>query len=226
MLKHMSARSVAITILARLPGRLRAAVLWWLFGFNVHPSARIGLCYLDVENLRMEASSRIGHLTVCTDLASLELEEGATIGRLNLISGFPHGYGLGRGVFGKRDPSLYVGGQSAITNRHAIDCTDSVRIGEFATVAGYHSQFITHSLDSKANHASCAPIVIGSFTFVGSRSVLEPGSRLPDRSVLGAGSVLRTSEARTDRLYSGVPAIPISEIGAGAYFGRAVGRVH
>jgi acetyltransferase-like isoleucine patch superfamily enzyme len=70
------------------------------------------------------------------------------------------------------------------------------------------------------------PVVIGSYCFVGTGSILLKGSRLPDRSVLSAGSVLLTQESEECALYAGVPARKVRDLDADSmYFKREKGFV-
>jgi acetyltransferase-like isoleucine patch superfamily enzyme len=93
-----------------------------------------------------------------------------------------------------------------------IDCTARVRIGAFATVAGFRSQLITHSIDLEAGRQSSEPIEIGEYCFVGTDSVILGGSSLPHHSVLGAKSLLNKKWDTPFQLYGGVPAKPLKEL--------------
>jgi acetyltransferase-like isoleucine patch superfamily enzyme len=115
---------------------------------------------------------------------------------------------------------------SAITHRHLIDCTNEVRIGTHSTIAGWRTQILTHGIDLTLSHQTSRPVVIGSYCFVGTGSILLKGSRLPDRSVLSAGSVLLTQESEECALYSGVPAQKVRDLAPdSAYFTRQEGFV-
>src|SRR5207245_5527131 len=85
-------------------------------------------------------------------------------------------------------PQLIVGDHAAITHRHLIDCTDSITIGRFTTVAGHRSQFLTHGIDFEDCVQKAKPIEIGQYCHIGTSCILLPGSRLPDYSMLGAAS--------------------------------------
>jgi acetyltransferase-like isoleucine patch superfamily enzyme len=61
---------------------------------------------------------------------------------------------------------------------------------------------------------------------VGTGCVVLKGARLPDCSVLAAGSSLARPFEETFTLYSGVPAAPVKALDRGcAYFSRATGFV-
>ncbi len=44
-----------------------------------------------------------------------------------------------------------------------IDCTARVRIGAFATIGGFRSQLLTHSIDFEAGRQTAEPIEIGEY---------------------------------------------------------------
>ena len=78
-----------------------------------------------------------------------------------------------------------MGESAAITKNHHIDCTNTIEIGAFSTVAGYQTQFLTHSIDVLENRQHSAPIRIGPYTFVGTNSVVLGRGRAA--TPLGAG---------------------------------------
>ena len=119
-----------------------------------------------------------------------------------------------------------MGEHSAITHRHLLDCTNAIAIGAFTTVAGFQSQFISHTIDIKENRQTSHPISIGDYCFVGSNSVLLGGAALPNYCVLGAKSLLNKAYTQTHRLYGGVPARELSILSPDCgYFSRRQGFV-
>jgi acetyltransferase-like isoleucine patch superfamily enzyme len=209
-----------------LPWRLRRLAMRWLLGYDLHPTSSIGWAWIFPRRLVMGPHARIDHLTVCKDVDSLELGAHAHIGRLNWISGFPPRHPLHFAHLPDRRPELVLGEHASITNRHLIDCTDRVSIGAFATVAGYRSQLLTHSIDIEDGRQSAAPLRIGGHCFVGTGSVILGGSILPDHSVLGANSLLNKAHAAPYCLYAGVPAARVKDLDhASRYFSRARGYV-
>ncbi len=209
-----------------LPWSLRRSFLQSQFGYQIHPSCRLGVCWLSAAHLIMEEGSQIGHLTVCKGLDRLHLKAHAQIGRGNWISGFPLGASAHFAEETDRRPELILEEHSAITHRHLIDCTNSVVIGRFTTMAGFQSQILTHSIDLERNRQSSAPVRIGQYCFVGTNSVLLPGSALPDYSVLGAKSLLNRAFTESHQLYGGVPAQPVKKLDPNyAYFQRTQGFV-
>lgn len=213
-------------LLALLPWPLRRLAMVHLQGHDIAPSARIGFSLVSVGRLTMGEGARIGHLTLIKGLARLSIGENGIIGNLNWISGFALGHPTHFADNPGRDPSLLMGREAAITNRHLIDCTDRISIGHHTTLAGYRTQILTHSIDVRRSAQRAQPVSIGSYCFVGTGCILLAGSALPDCSVLGAGAVLTRAHAESHHLYAGSPAAPIQPLPHdAAYFHRAAGYV-
>jgi hypothetical protein len=209
-----------------LPWRLRRSFLERQFHYKIHPTCWIGFSWIFPTRLIMEEGSRIDDLTLCKNIELLHLKARASIGRGNWITGFPLGPSRHFAQEKDRHPELILGEHSAITHRHLIDCTNSVVIGKFTTIAGFQSQIITHSIDIKQNRQSSSPVRIGDYCFVGTNCVLLGGSALPDFCVLGAKSLLNKSFADTYQLYGGVPARSIEKLSSDCgYFRRPEGFV-
>lgn len=191
------------------------------FGYELDPKSRIGFSIILAKTVTLREGSRIGHLTIIRGLDELRLGTNGRIGNLNWITGFSSS-GDGSG----RRSQLLVEEHAAITHRHLLDCSDSIVIGKFSTVAGWSSQFITHSIDLNLARQTAKPIRVGDYCFVGSRSILLKGAELPDYSVLAAGGVLTEKFLENYSIYGGVPARKVGEMPEEAeYFHRKVGYV-
>lgn len=220
--------TLAMIFALPLPWKLRRQVLGAVCGFKIHKDAFISRFALMMPaRLEMGPRAFIGPLTLCKGLELLRVEEDGFIGALNWITGFPLGTGSRHFELDPdRKPHLIVEHHAAITSRHIIDCTDEVRLGAFSTLAGFRSQILTHSIELDESRQRCKPVRIGPYCFVGTACVLLGGSSLPDRSVLGANSVLVAPLEETGCLYAGVPARRIKAIDPKAkYFSRTAGFV-
>jgi len=223
----MALKALLSIFLFVFPWQIRRLILTAIFGYRIHSSARIGFSIILPEKLEMEPGSRIGNLTLCKGLSLLRMGERSSIGNLNQITGFPAGDTSYFSSDLDRRPELILGCDAAVTERHIIDCTNSVRIGKFATFAGYRSHLLTHSLNLYECRQESKPVVIGDYCFVGTCSVVLFGSVLPDYSVLGAGSVLNNEYSETYFLYAGTPAKPVKPLPhETGYFQRKTGAVH
>lgn len=210
-----------------LPWHLRRRWLSICLGYDIHPSSRIGYSWVMPGHLVLGAGARIGHMTVCRRLDLVELGPYAIIGQFNWITGTsaddPNYY---QNISG-RQAQLVMGPHSALTSRHYIDCANSVTIGAYATVAGMRSQFFTHGIDIEHSQQSAQPIKIGEYTMIGTGSTLLPGASVPDKAVVGAGSVVTGPLTESLYLYAGVPAKPIRKLPADLqYFERTQGHIY
>jgi acetyltransferase-like isoleucine patch superfamily enzyme len=183
---------------SRTKNRMLAAV-----GHRVHPSAiaRSNLV-LGVTAFSMGEGSRIGRWNLIKDLRELSLGDGSMIGRLNVISSHP--------VYKRLYPdgaALVIGSHSFITSRHQFDCSGSLTLGDYSTIAGHQTRVLSHSIDVREDVQVAYPVRIGDRSFVGARCLILGGASLPSNSVLAAGSVLsRSREPGEPGLYAGVPA--------------------
>lgn len=214
-------------LLVPLPWPLKRFFLQQLYGYRLDPSARIGFAWIYPRHLLMDAGSRIHSLTVAVNLDCLQLGEQATIGRGNWITGFATGTDSPHFAHQPdRRAELLLGPHAAITKNHHIDCTSSVSIGPFTTLAGYNSQILSHSIDLQHNRQHSEPISIGAHCFIGTACVILGGSVLPDHCVLGALSLLNKPYDESWSLYAGQPARRLKSIDPGAaYFSRHQGYV-
>lgn len=211
-----------------LPWRFKRLMLQKCYGYELDRTAKIGLSWVYPKHLIMKEHSKIDHFTIAVNLDCIRLEKNATVGRNNWITGFPT---KSNSKHFKHQPNrkaeLIINESSSITKNHHLDCTNSLHIGKFVTIAGYQSQFLTHSIDVFDNIQDSKPITIGDYTFVGTNSVILGGAKLPPYSVLGAKSLLNKAYDEEWKLYGGVPAKPISNISKSAkYFSRKEGYVY
>jgi acetyltransferase-like isoleucine patch superfamily enzyme len=210
-----------------LPWSLRRRALNKWFGYQIHPTAKIGLAWIFPRRLIMEEKTSIGHFSVAIHLDEIKMENSATIGRSNWITGYPTGTSSKHFRHqSNRKATLTLKQFAAVTKKHHLDCTNSIEIGSFSTIAGYDSQFLTHSINVMDNRQDSEPIRIGNYTFVGTNVVVLGGAVLPDYCVLGAKSLLNKTFHENWKLYGGVPAKPISDLPNNAkYFHRKRGYV-
>ena len=212
--------------LVLLPWPLKRRLLQLLYRYELHPTSHIGVAWVFPRRLVLRSHARIGHLTVCKGLELLELGAHASIGRLNWISAYPRDDSPHFAHSAERSPQLTIGEHAAITHRHIIDCTERVSIGAYATIAGYRSQFLTHSIDLAECRQDAKPITIGAYAFVGTACTLLGGTLLADHAVVAANSLLHTVYDEPYRLYAGVPAKAVAQLDPQLkYFTRSQGFV-
>ena len=219
-------RHLISLLLLIFPWKIRRIFLITLYKYQIDPTAKIGFSIIIPDKLELGARTQIGHLNICKGLKLLKLEENSIINNLNWITGMQ----IGKNHFlhrEDRNPCLILGPHAAITNRHIIDCTDTITIGQFTTIAGFGSQLLTHSIDLVESIQDCAPISIGSYCFVGTDNVILPGSSIGNYCILSAKSLLNKPYQKDKILYGGVPAVEIKEIKDNLkYFSRTSGFIN
>ncbi len=215
-------------IICLCPWIFKRRILNRFWGYQLHPSSKIGFSWVYPRHLTMAKGSKINHFNVAIHLDEILMEAESVIERGNWITGFPSG--LKSAHFAhqpKRVSRLRMGSHSAITKNHHLDCTNEIQIGSHATIAGYGSQFLTHSIDLQENRQDSRLIQIGDYCFIGTDVVVLGGAILPSHSVLAAKSLLNKAYSDDWHLYAGVPAIPKGEIPKSAkYFTRKEGFVY
>ncbi|MDD4932604.1 MAG: hypothetical protein PHO89_03965 [Methylacidiphilaceae bacterium] len=223
---RQAVKALAVTFSLFLPWWAKRMVLQWVCGYNLHPTARIGLSWVAPKHLRMAPFSSIGHGNVCKDIRLLELGPHAAICQFNWISGYPEGKGRHYQAEAHRKPEMILEEHAAVTSRHLIDATDRVRVGAFSILGGARSQVVTHHIDFGASRQTCRPVEIGAYCFIGTGCVLLAGAKLPDHSILGAMSLLKDSWEEPYVLYAGLPAKPVKKLDPqSGYFQRKEGNV-
>ena len=215
-------------ILIFLPWKLKRIFLIKIFNYSLDSTSYIGLSWIYPNHLTLKKKSKIGHLNIAIYLDKICINKYSTISRGNWITGFPtktNSKHFNHQI--NRKSELILGEHSAITKKHHIDCTSTVSIGNFTTIAGYRSQILTHSINIIENRQDSESITIGDYCFVGTSSIILGGAELPSFSVLGANSLLNKKLSEEYSLYGGVPAKFISKISQEAkYFTRTEGFVY
>lgn len=212
-----------------LPWALRRRALQKWFGYEINPSASISrFSWIFPRKLIMEEGARIANFNIAIHLDEISMGKNASIARGNWITGFPSNTSSKHFQHqpGRRSV-LAMGEFAAVTKNHHFDCTNRIEIGRFSTIAGYNSQFLTHSIDLFENRQDSGSILIGEYCFVGTNVVVLGNSALPDYSVLAAKSLLNKVFADEWVVYGGLPAKSIAEIAKDAkYFSRSSGFVY
>jgi len=198
-----------------LPGALKRPLYRLLFGYRIGRGVRIGVSLLDAAQVDLADGTEIGHLNLVWRVDRLVTGAHARIGLLNVIRGGervclgPYSTVLRLNVLNAipdhdctTNPTsmLDLGAGAIVVSGHRLDFTDRVSIGRNVIVGGRSSSFWTH------NRQQTAPITIGDFCYLGSEVRLAPGARLPERCILGLGSVLSGEIAQAGSLVGGVPA--------------------
>ena len=202
-------------MLLLLPWFIRRRMLCLLFGYKIHRTARIGLSIVMPARLEMGVGCKIGHFTFCKRIDRLSMADGSGIGSFHLITGIPTSNNRHFQHVKERKCEMVLGKCVGIPSRKFFDCNGGIYIGDYTTVAGQWTQFLTHSIDIYNARQDARPIHVGKYCFIGTGCILLPGSSLPDYSVLGAGAVLNKEMTDGGMIYAGVPASPRKKINPG-----------
>ncbi|WP_205474154.1 hypothetical protein [Nocardioides sp. SYSU D00038] len=198
-------RYVFATFLVLLPSGLKRRMAKLLLGWDIHPTAHIGRSIVLARHVSMGPGALIGSRNVIRGLDELRMAEGASIASRNFINGLPPGHW----AFPKspdRTSTLVMGKESLITVGHEIDCSDKVVLEDYARVAGFRSQILTHSLNLVTNEQTTGPVTIGELSALMSGVIVMSGCDVPPRCIVSAGSVITTRLKAELTLYRGNPA--------------------
>lgn len=212
------------------PWRIRKYLLKKLCHFELSDNTKIGFSIILAKKVILRDNARIGHFNFVKPIDCLQLNENSKIGSRNWITGFSvkDVNVIKKSHFSHvkdRQCVLILGKESSVTSRHYFDCNGGIYIGNYCTIAGFETAFLTHSIDLKNNRQDALPIVIGDYTFIGARCTILKGTKLPDYSVLGACSLLNKQYENNYGLYAGTPARYIKSLEGYQYFSRKQGFV-
>jgi serine acetyltransferase len=214
-------RNLAAALTLILPWGVRRRVLEALFGFEIHSTARIGFSWVVPRRLVVGPHARIGHLNVIRQVQTVILEEGGTIGGLNWITANLES--SDEIALDERTSQLVLRFYAGMTTRHYLDCSATIELAKYAVLGGVRSVLLSHHMDVHKAIATCRPIRVGEQSLVSTNCMLLGGAELPDRSVLGASSLLMDAPKETHRLYAGIPAREVSAYAPDlAWFQRSI----
>lgn len=217
----MKIRLILKVGIAFLPSSLKCFIYRHIFGYKIGRKVRIGLSVIDVGECEIGDEVSIGHLNLFIGTNRLKIGEHARIGHLNIVRGGDEAV-IGRWaeiirlneinsipdpiVVNPTDPRFYLGDGSVIVAQHKIDFTDRVEIGRRVILGGRNSSIWTH------NRQMTRPVKIGDFAYIGSEIRIAPGGEIPQRCIVGIGSVITGRLEGEQKLIAGVPAKVIKDL--------------
>jgi UDP-3-O-[3-hydroxymyristoyl] glucosamine N-acyltransferase len=201
-------KAVSASLLLLLPTSLARYALNAL-GHRIRPGARVGFAFVWSDFIGMDQGSRIGHLNLVAARRVL-MRAQSYLGRGNIIKGPIDVVLRPRAALGNanqvlRGPSgvtsgpaqLWLGELAKITVRHRVDCTQTVRIGDFSTVAGADSQIWTHgyvhAMDGPGRYRIDGRVVIEKNVYIGSACLISMGVRIAKGVIVGGGTSVSKS---------------------------------
>jgi len=221
MFRSSKFRLVSLALVALLPGFLKRPCYRFFFGYKIGRRVRLGLTLIDACTCEIADDVVIGHLNLIIGVKSLSVGDHARIGHLNIVRGGDE-VRIGRyaeiirmneinsipepDVVNPIEPRFILGDGSVVTTGHKIDFTDRVEIGRRTILGGRNSSLWTH------NRQRTRPILIGSFSYIGSEIRVAPGGVIPSRCIVGIGAVVTGRLEGENQLIAGVPAKPIKQL--------------
>jgi acetyltransferase-like isoleucine patch superfamily enzyme len=181
-----------------------------LLGHNVHSSSRIGFSLIKIKGkLILGEKTRIGNFNIIK-INSLSISKEGYIGNFNKINGpieiiLAETAAIGNGNKIYRAPInvtygisvLQLGKLSKITGNHRADCTRSIIIGDYSTIAGHDSQLWTHAYyndkTGPGRFRVDGEIKIGNNVYIGSRCIINSAVKIVDEVTVGSNSCVSKS---------------------------------
>jgi acetyltransferase-like isoleucine patch superfamily enzyme len=191
-----------------------------MFGHEIARSASIGSVLAhNLSHVVLGHNAVIDPLNIFRSLRLLQLDDEASIGKLNTITAFAG--------FLELDPDaacLIMGKGSFITSRHYFDCSGGVYMGDLSAFCGHRTTLLTHEIDMSTNEQTAGRVTIGERAAVLTNCVVLKGAVLPPLSLLAAHSTLIKAKVAdlSSGLYAGTPAKCIAPVprGSGTWFDR------
>lgn len=204
----MNEKLIACFCLIFPPSRIKNIILR-LFGWSIGRGANIGCSFICVKKAFIGEEVSVGHLNfikitalyMCSNTQIqnlnrisgplyLSLGERAAIGNMNTVKRAAKPITWGKSIF-------KIGAGSKITSRHLIDCTRSVKLGEYSILAGMSSQVWTHGYIhapiGSDRYRIDGSVNIGNNVYVGSSVVVNPGVCVCDKVTVGSHSTVSRS---------------------------------
>jgi acetyltransferase-like isoleucine patch superfamily enzyme len=200
---------VTALIILCLPSPLCRPLLR-LLGHQISGKARLGVSLVMVNRLVLQGDARVGHFNLLR-LRRLVMKRGAYLGRGNIIHG-PISVSLSEhaaignnnkitrgplGLVSSGPACLKLGELAKITADHRIDCTSSLSMGSFTTIAGTASQVWTHGyvhdISGPGRYRIDSPVRMGRNVYIGSACVITAGVTISDGVIVGAGTTVARS---------------------------------
>lgn len=215
----MFIHSTVLLLVGLTPASKLKNLILRLLGMVVPASAKVHPIVLLSSKLILDENCRLAPLSVFRKI-TLQMGKNSGIGSWNWASSAPKLAHLQPEHAGK----LVLGQNSAITMRHYLDCSGGLILGDFVTVAGVRSTFLTHQIDVVMNQQTASPVRIGSYALVSSNCSVVAGATIGEACLVGMGTVVLGKKYPDGVLLVGNPARVVREQ-SGDYFTRTEGAV-
>ena len=181
-------------------------------GHRIHPSARIGICWVQaVERFEIDEGVQIGNFNAFRYLKLVKIGKGSRIVMFNWFlggSGFEPG-AVDHGAL----RTLRMGEHSHIISMHYIDCGGGVILHDHAWITGIRSTVLTHAFDPQNGGLILEPVTLEKAAAISTNCTVLPGVTIGEGALLAAGSTAWTrQQVAAAHLHGGVPARRLAPI--------------
>ncbi|MDM3849273.1 MAG: DapH/DapD/GlmU-related protein [Aphanizomenon gracile PMC627.10] len=182
-------RKILLFLAVMLPHLLKLFIYRQVMGWEIGKQVKIGFSYIDCDQVFMGDNIRIRHFNIIRGLKHFQVGSNSYIANFNEFFG-------NNSSDEKWKNDLTLGEGVLIMSHHFIDVAGNVTIGNHTTIAGRNTHIWSHSLTYPHDIPALVPmdVSIGKEAYIGARSTLI-GCSIPDRAVIGAGSVVNKSFA-------------------------------
>lgn len=175
-------------------------------GHQIHPTARIGICWVQaVERFEVAEGVQIGNFNAFRFLKLVQIGKGSRIVMFNWILG---GSGFEPGAVDHGNlRTLRMGNDAHIISMHYLDCGGGLLMGDNAWITGIRSTVLTHAFDPVNGGLILEPVTFEKAAAISTNCTLLPGVTLGEGALLAAGSTAWTrQQVAGAHLHGGVPA--------------------
>lgn len=108
-------------------------------------------------------------------------------------------------TFGSRTPGLSNG--CHIDGRNGIAFGENVWVGPKVSIIS-----MNHDVNNYYKYSQCEPISIGKNSWLGANSIILPGVKLGDHTIVAAGAIVTKSFPEGNQVLAGIPAKVIKKL--------------
>lgn len=214
-------RLFALALVAALPNFLKRPCYRHVFGYRVGRGVRVGFSIIDAGECVLEDGVSIGHLNLIIGVKRMEVGDHAKIGHLNVVRGGD------RVRLGRYSEILRLNEINSIPEPDVVNPVEPVfELGDGSVVTTGHKIDFTDRVEIGRrtilggrnsslwthNRQRTRPIVIGERAYIGSEIRVAPGGVIPSRTIVGIGAVITGRLEGENFLIAGVPAKPIKQL--------------
>ena len=208
-------RLASLALIAVLPSFAKRPAYRLCFGYRLGPGVRVGLSIVDAAECEIEEGASVGHLNLIVGVKRLVVGDHAKIGHLNVVRG-------GDEVrLGRYSEIIRLNEINSIPEPDIVNVADPrFLLGAGSVVTTGHKIDFTDRVEIGRrsilggrnsslwthNRQRTLPVEIGDFAYVGSEIRIAPGGAIPSRCVVGIGSVVTKRLDGENCLIAGVPA--------------------